>query len=105
MTQLGIERAMVVGHSMGGAVSMRVALRHPQRVKRLVLVDSASDREFRRGLGIAPLLRPLMYLATPFTVQSRKYRRLALRAQVHDPALITPEFVEAPSHRCLISDK
>lgn len=95
MTQLGIERAMVVGHSMGGAVAMRLALRHPRRVKRLVLVDSASDREFRRGLGVASFLRPVMYVATPFTVQSRRYRRLALRAQVHDPALVTPEFVEA----------
>lgn len=95
MEQLSIERAMVIGHSMGGAVSMRLALRHPERVKRLVLVDSASDREFGRGLGVAPLLRPLLYLAMPFTVQSGRYRRMALRAQVHDTALLTPEFVEA----------
>lgn len=95
MTQLGIESAMVVGHSMGGAVAMRVALRYPERVKRLVLVDSASDREFRRGLGVAPLLRLGLFLALPFTLHSRRYQQLALRAQVHDPALLTPEFVEA----------
>lgn len=95
MKQLNIEQAMVIGHSMGGAVSMRVAVRHPERVKRLVLVDSASDREFRRGLRLASFLRPLLFLAMPFTIQSRRYRRLALLAQVHDPALITPEFVEA----------
>ena len=37
---LGIGRATVVGHSMGSFVARRVALAHPERVARLVLVDS-----------------------------------------------------------------
>ena len=35
----GVERAVVVGHSMGGFVSLVLARRHPERVSRLVLVD------------------------------------------------------------------
>ncbi len=38
---LGIERADVVGHSLGGTVGAFLAARHPERVRRLVLVGSA----------------------------------------------------------------
>lgn len=37
---LGIERAHVVGNSMGGALALDLAVRHPQRVHRLVLMGS-----------------------------------------------------------------
>jgi pimeloyl-ACP methyl ester carboxylesterase len=37
----GIERAAVVGNSMGGAVALDFALEHPERVTALVLVASA----------------------------------------------------------------
>lgn len=36
---LGVERAVVAGHSMGAFVAVRLAERHPDRVERLVLVD------------------------------------------------------------------
>ncbi len=39
----GIESALLVGHSMGGIVAMATALGHPQRVKGLVLIGTASQ--------------------------------------------------------------
>lgn len=36
----GIERASIVGHSMGGLIAARMAADHPDRVDRLVLVDA-----------------------------------------------------------------
>lgn len=42
MEALGIERATVVGHSMGSFVAQTVAIRYPQRVKKLVLIGSAA---------------------------------------------------------------
>jgi pimeloyl-ACP methyl ester carboxylesterase len=41
MDGLGIERASVVGHSMGGLIAGGLAADHPDRVDRLVLVDAA----------------------------------------------------------------
>ncbi|WP_308468296.1 alpha/beta hydrolase [Rathayibacter soli] len=36
---LGIERAVVVGHSMGGFVAVRLADQHPDRIASVVLID------------------------------------------------------------------
>ncbi len=41
MESLGLERAALVGHSMGGKVVMQAALRHPERVARLLVADIA----------------------------------------------------------------
>ncbi len=41
MDRLGIERASVIGHSMGGLIAGALAADHPERVDRLVLVDAA----------------------------------------------------------------
>lgn len=40
---LGIERAAVVGHSLGSLVAQRLAAAHPERVSRLLLVASAAS--------------------------------------------------------------
>lgn len=43
LDRLGIERAVVVGHSMGGLHSINLAARHPERVLALVIVDASPD--------------------------------------------------------------
>lgn len=40
MEQLGIESAPLVGHSMGGTVSLAVAIQYPQRVRKVVVIGS-----------------------------------------------------------------
>ena len=47
LTQLGIRKAHVVGISFGGFISLELARRHPARVGKLVLIDSA-------GLKLTP---------------------------------------------------
>ena len=39
--RLGLKEPALVGHSLGGRVCLGVALRHPEKVSRLVLVDAA----------------------------------------------------------------
>jgi pimeloyl-ACP methyl ester carboxylesterase len=43
LDHLGIERAVFVGMSQGGFLSLRAALAHPERVRAVVLIDSAAD--------------------------------------------------------------
>jgi pimeloyl-ACP methyl ester carboxylesterase len=42
---LGIEKADVMGYSLGGGVALRVAVRHPEVVRKLVLVSIALKRD------------------------------------------------------------
>jgi 2-hydroxymuconate-semialdehyde hydrolase len=91
---LGIEKAAVLGHSLGGAVAMHLALEFPERVDRLILASSASDTELRRGLRSSRLVRPLLPVVAAFTVQNQRFRRMSLRSACYDPAFITPEIVE-----------
>lgn len=46
MDALNIYKATLCGHSMGGQVAMTAALRHPERVKQLILVDPAGLEQF-----------------------------------------------------------
>ena len=54
MIALGIERATIVGQSLGGGIAMQLSYQHPQRCERLVLVSSG-------GLGpeVSWMLRAL----------------------------------------------
>ncbi|CAN5275766.1 alpha/beta hydrolase [soil metagenome] len=56
MEHLGVESADVAGHSMGGQIAVHLAAHFPERVRRLVLVDSA-------GLHPAPTPRTLARFA------------------------------------------
>ncbi|QHF95305.1 alpha/beta hydrolase [Streptomyces sp. NHF165] len=39
---LGIEQAAIVAHDIGGAVGQRFAVAHPERVRRLMIIDTVS---------------------------------------------------------------
>ncbi len=49
---LGVERLVLVGHSMGGGVSIRYAGRHPEKMAGLVIVDTAPETDRRGALRI-----------------------------------------------------
>lgn len=56
---LGIEHAGVVGHSLGGAVAQALAIRHPQRVEALLLVDAAPPGGFPTPEAHYPVLEAM----------------------------------------------
>lgn len=49
MDALGLDAAVLVGHSFGGRVAIRLAADFPERVTKLVLVNSAGIRPARTG--------------------------------------------------------
>ncbi|WP_043662457.1 alpha/beta fold hydrolase [Streptomyces xylophagus] len=55
LDHLQVERFVPVGHSMGGMIAQTLALAHPDRVRRMVLVDSISRMTYSwaRGLLLA----------------------------------------------------
>jgi pimeloyl-ACP methyl ester carboxylesterase len=63
MEQLGIMHAPLVGHSMGGTVSLSVAIRYPERVSKVVVVGSPIV-----GSSLAPLLKIAGYRASAFVL-------------------------------------
>jgi pimeloyl-ACP methyl ester carboxylesterase len=70
-----IEQASIVGHSMGAIVSLRAAIRKPERFKALVLIDPVL---FRRRLIAAWNIAKLLGLASrfhPMVIGARKRRR------------------------------
>ena len=70
LSAIGVQRATIVGHSLGGGVAMQFFYQFPQRVQRLVLISSG-------GLGreVSPLLRtaalPGISAALALTIQPR----------------------------------
>lgn len=98
MRHLDIDSATLVGSSYGGAVALTIALDHPERVEKLVLVNSVINDEqkdhpilrlvARRGIG---------ELLTPFIADSkfflrRRMRHTLARANHH---LITKDRIDA----------
>lgn len=102
MDALGIERVHLVGHSYGGALVLALAVRHPERVRSLLLVDSAAptypDDRRRRLAGI----RWLNGLFLRSLALRENGVRKALLASIHDDALVTPELVAAYLERLRI---
>jgi pimeloyl-ACP methyl ester carboxylesterase len=47
LNEIGVTRAVLVGHSMGGPVSLALAARNPARVQGVVCVDTLHDAEFK----------------------------------------------------------
>ncbi len=91
MNILNVERASLVGQSLGGGIALHHALQFPQKVSKLVLVGSA-------GLGKEVIwtlrLMSLPLVGELFSYPSRKGVELAFQLAVRNRALITKDFVE-----------
>jgi len=75
---LEVERAHVIGNSMGGRVALELGLRHPERVRRLVMLSpSMAWRRKRPWAPLVRLLRPelgLVQLAPRWAVEAVVHR-------------------------------
>lgn len=102
MEEVGFAPAPVVGHSLGGAISLRLAIRRPELVSALVLAGAAgissTSRRARYGLTITGILKPARKIAPH---RARVARSALLKHVVFgrwgaaDPPALPPELVEA----------
>ena len=96
MDELDIEKAILVGNSAGGTISMQAALQHPERVQALILVDAA----VYSGGGAPSWVRPILktpqinhlgpLIARQIQARGKEFIKLAF----HDPSKITPDVFE-----------
>ncbi|MFS4504894.1 alpha/beta fold hydrolase [Clavibacter sp. Sh2141] len=98
----------VIGNSLGGAVAMTLATRHPDRVRALVLADSAG---FGRQVTVGLRMLAFDPLATLLMRPTPGNSRRSTRTIFHDPALTTVERVRhaqelsaRPSHAATMLD-
>jgi pimeloyl-ACP methyl ester carboxylesterase len=93
--QLGVKSFVLAGNSLGGQVAWNAALAMPQRVKKLVLIDSAgyAFQPISVPIGFAaartPGLRVLMEYVLPRGVVDGSVRNV-----YGDPGRVTPELVD-----------
>ena len=100
MDALGVEKAVLVGHSQGATLSVIIGAIHPERVEALVLVNTPSAaRRFRQVPGgLVDWLRALPHverlsplLARPFFGRNA---RAVMGLAYHDPARLSDETIE-----------
>ncbi|HVU78649.1 MAG TPA: alpha/beta fold hydrolase [Gaiellaceae bacterium] len=90
----------VVGHSLGGVVALRLAERHPELVRRLVLAAPAGISSSSRGgelfLGLAGVLKPARHAGrrADRIARSERLKRLVFGGlEVSNPALLSERMV------------
>jgi 3-oxoadipate enol-lactonase len=92
VTALDIDKAHVLGVSMGGMIAQELVLKHPQRVKGLVLGCTAcagGSHSHQEG-GAVPAPPEVIALLTPQPELSREEQ-----VRRSWPALTTPDFLES----------
>jgi pimeloyl-ACP methyl ester carboxylesterase len=97
LDQLGVDRAVFVGHSAGGAFLARFAVQHPDRVERMVLAAGALEAGPPPGIGAFIGLPPVMRWGEVLIPALFTRDRLAstIAGFYADPTIMTPEAAEA----------
>ena len=92
LDSLDISSAVLVGHSMGGAIAAEVALAHPDRVRGLVLIDAAGYGVRWPGVLKAARSRIIGAIVTRF--RNRWITARILRSTYADPRKVTEADVD-----------
>ena len=90
--KLGIESFFLAGNSMGGYISWNFAVSHPEKVDRLILLDSAGyafEKPMLLGLLSTPVLKESLAFVTPKFIVTQ-----TLNEVYGDASRVTDETIE-----------
>jgi pimeloyl-ACP methyl ester carboxylesterase len=91
MDRLGLQRASLVGNSIGGKIAWKFAALHPDRVDRLVLISpdgfASPGFEYGKKAEVPAMVRLMRYALPTFMV------RQSLAPAYGDPTVLTDELV------------
>ena len=90
---LSIERCALVGNSLGGAMAIRCALSHPDRISRLILMapGGLEEREtYMKMAGIKAMMRSIF----GDDGITKAGMRAVFDLQVYDPSLVGDDIIE-----------
>lgn len=74
LDHLKIPRADLIGYSMGGSVAIQCAIRHPNKVRKAVVISSAFRRDGmgKEGLDAISKLSAGVFIGSPIEVEYKK---------------------------------
>jgi 4,5:9,10-diseco-3-hydroxy-5,9,17-trioxoandrosta-1(10),2-diene-4-oate hydrolase len=88
---LDIKHACLMGLSLGGGVALQYVLQFPEKVEKIVLVDSAG---LGREMPLAMRLATIPVMGELMLSPSRAGMAFVLKQLVHDPAVITDDLID-----------
>ncbi|XP_076629700.1 sn-1-specific diacylglycerol lipase ABHD11 [Colletes latitarsis] len=77
MNDLGFEKSILIGHSMGGSTMMYVALHYPELVEKLIVIDISPVRTSPQLLDLKKIFHIMRTLKLTGSPSLTKARRLA----------------------------
>ena len=89
---LGIETFALIGNSLGGAISIRVALDHPDRVSKLILMAPGGIEELQTYLAMPAMAKMINNFVGGKLDRDGLWR--VLETLVYDPVHVTDELVD-----------
>ncbi|MEP6903223.1 MAG: alpha/beta hydrolase, partial [Actinomycetota bacterium] len=98
MDRLGIDRAVIVGSSYGGAIALTLALDYSERVEKLVLVDAViNDKPTNHPILKLARIPGVGELLTPFLVDSKRFMKIRMQGTLApvNHHLITKDRIES----------
>lgn len=93
---LQLDKTSLAGLSLGGGIALGFTLAHPERVEKLILVDSYGMMSYLayHKLIYLYIFTPLNELSYWLFKRSKRMVRDSLKAAIYDPQNITDELVE-----------
>jgi len=95
LDRVGVDKAVVAGNSFGGQIAWNFTLAHPDRVKKLVLIDASGYPSKSKSRPIAfriaeiPVLNKMLTLITP-----RSLAKASVLNVYYDKSKVTPELID-----------